>query len=100
MFLPVLFFASSRRHTRGALVTGVQTCALPICRAVITVWGLKNCDTCRKARAWLDARSVPHAFKDVRADGLSAADVRAWLDAAGADESGRGSCRERGGSDG
>src|SRR3546814_9876283 len=25
------FFASRRRHTRGALVTGVQTCALPIC---------------------------------------------------------------------
>src|SRR3546814_10146571 len=28
------FFASRRRHTRCALVTGVQTCALPIC-----VWG-------------------------------------------------------------
>src|SRR3546814_7696071 len=26
------FFSSRRRHTRGALVTGVQTCALPICR--------------------------------------------------------------------
>ena len=52
---------------------------------MITVWGLKNCDTCRKARAWLDGRAVPHAFKDVRADGLSAADVQAWLDAVGAD---------------
>src|SRR3546814_16297548 len=31
-FLSVLFFFSSRRrHTRCALVTGVQTCALPIC---------------------------------------------------------------------
>src|SRR3546814_5877645 len=28
----VLFFSSRRRHTRCALVTGVQTCALPICR--------------------------------------------------------------------
>src|SRR3546814_3491241 len=28
----VFFFASRRRHTRCALVTGVQTCALPICR--------------------------------------------------------------------
>src|SRR3546814_5752122 len=27
----VLFFSSRRRHTRCALVTGVQTCALPIC---------------------------------------------------------------------
>src|SRR3546814_10822681 len=28
----VFFFSSRRRHTRGALVTVVQTCALPICR--------------------------------------------------------------------
>ena len=52
---------------------------------MITVWGLKNCDTCRKARAWMDGRDVPHAFKDVRADGLSPNDVQAWLDAVGAD---------------
>src|SRR3546814_7621958 len=30
--LPFFFFSSRRRHTRCALVTGVQTCALPICR--------------------------------------------------------------------
>src|SRR3546814_3132886 len=29
----VFFFSSRRRHTRCALVTGVQTCALPICQA-------------------------------------------------------------------
>src|SRR3546814_2704179 len=28
-----IFFSSRRRHTSGALVTGVQTCALPICKA-------------------------------------------------------------------
>src|SRR3546814_10927534 len=32
MFVFVCFFSSRRRHTRCALVTGVQTCALPICR--------------------------------------------------------------------
>src|SRR3546814_8962714 len=31
-FLYCFFFSSRRRHTRCALVTGVQTCALPICR--------------------------------------------------------------------
>src|SRR3546814_5039771 len=31
MFSFVFFFSSRRRHTRCALVTGVQTCALPIC---------------------------------------------------------------------
>src|SRR3546814_4514484 len=42
MFLVVVrlvclfFFSSRRRHTRCALVTGVQTCALPICLAL---WG-------------------------------------------------------------
>src|SRR3546814_5241712 len=30
----IFFFSSRRRHTRCALVTGVQTCALPICRIV------------------------------------------------------------------
>src|SRR3546814_6367773 len=31
MFTDLFFFSSRRRHTRCALVTGVQTCALPIC---------------------------------------------------------------------
>src|SRR3546814_4219976 len=38
----VFFFSSRRRHTRGALVTGVQTCALPIfrrpCASPVTGW--------------------------------------------------------------
>src|SRR3546814_12582741 len=33
-FYTVFFFSSRRRHTRCALVTGVQTCALPICEGV------------------------------------------------------------------
>src|SRR3546814_14884044 len=33
MFL--CFFSSRRRHTRCALVTGVQTCALPICKGIL-----------------------------------------------------------------
>src|SRR3546814_3606594 len=32
VYLLCFFFSSRRRHTRCALVTGVQTCALPICR--------------------------------------------------------------------
>src|SRR3546814_9266055 len=31
LFVMILFYSSRRRHTRFALVTGVQTCALPIC---------------------------------------------------------------------
>src|SRR3546814_4287097 len=33
LFISDFFFSSRRRHTRCALVTGVQTCALPISRA-------------------------------------------------------------------
>src|SRR3546814_1485331 len=38
VFICVFFFSSRRRHTRCALVTGVQTCALPICsRSIMLV---------------------------------------------------------------
>src|SRR3546814_8630344 len=37
-FVFSFFFSSRRRHTRCALVTGVQTCALPICVKVSSRW--------------------------------------------------------------
>src|SRR3546814_2845623 len=40
----VFFFSSRRRHTRCALVTGVQTCALPSCRLALYVDGADECD--------------------------------------------------------
>lgn len=49
----------------------------------LKVFGLKNCDTCRKARKWLDAEGVEYGFHDVRADGLNADDLRAWVGALG-----------------
>ena len=50
---------------------------------MITVWGLKNCDTCKKARKALDAVGADYTFKDVRADGLAEMDFAGWLDAVG-----------------
>src|SRR3546814_4301716 len=50
----VFFFFSSRRlHTRFALVTGVQTCALPICRSELT-----DAEIC-KALAQMSVRPRP-----------------------------------------
>lgn len=46
-----------------------------------TLYGLRNCDTCRKARAWLDSHGIAYRFHDVRADGLDA-DVLERLEAA------------------
>lgn len=45
---------------------------------MITVHGLKNCDSCRKALKWLAAEGLEHDFRDVRADGVTAADLKRW----------------------
>lgn len=44
----------------------------------LTVYGIKNCDTIKKARAWLDARSIPCAFHDYRLAGIDETRLRAW----------------------
>lgn len=49
----------------------------------LTVYGLANCDTCRKARKWLDAEAIAHRFHDVRKDGIAARDVARWAAAVG-----------------
>ena len=50
---------------------------------MISVYGLKNCDTCRKALKWLDAEGLEHQFKDVRADTLESATIARWIAAVG-----------------
>ncbi|HZY19097.1 MAG TPA: ArsC family reductase [Ramlibacter sp.] len=44
----------------------------------VLVYGIPNCDTVKKARAWLDARGVPHRFHDLRKDGVPAERLAAW----------------------
>jgi len=46
---------------------------------LITLYGIKNCDTVKKARNWLDQHGVEYQFHDVRADGLEREEVQAWL---------------------
>jgi Spx/MgsR family transcriptional regulator len=48
-----------------------------------TIYGIKNCDTMKKARAWLDARGVSYAFHDYKASGIDAATLKAWAGQAG-----------------
>jgi len=52
---------------------------------VIVVYGLKNCDTCRKALKWLVGQEIDHQFVDVRADGPSTSQIQIWIDAVGLD---------------
>lgn len=52
---------------------------------MITVYGLKNCDTCRKAMKWLRAEGIEARLHDFRADGLDAAALDRWIGAVGVD---------------
>ncbi len=49
-------------------------------------YGLKNCDTCRKAMKELDAAGVAYEYVDVRADGVEETTLKGWVEASGADK--------------
>jgi arsenate reductase len=44
----------------------------------ITIYGIKNCDTMKKARAWLDQRGVAYTFHDYKAAGIERALLEDW----------------------
>jgi Spx/MgsR family transcriptional regulator len=44
----------------------------------ITIYGIKNCDTMKKARAWLDARKAGYAFHDYKSAGIERAQLEQW----------------------
>ena len=46
---------------------------------MITLYGIKNCDTVKKARKWLDARSIEYTVHDFREDGVDKEAVAAWM---------------------
>jgi arsenate reductase (glutaredoxin) len=48
-----------------------------------TLYGIKNCDTVKKARKWLDEHGIDHTFHDFRQDGLEPARLHAWSQAVG-----------------
>lgn len=49
----------------------------------IIVYGIKNCDSVKKARAWLDGRQVCYRFHDYRVDGLEVALLQHFVDTLG-----------------
>ena len=44
----------------------------------VTIYGIKNCDTMKKARAWLDEHGVVYAFHDYKAAGVERAKLEGW----------------------
>ena len=48
-----------------------------------TIYGIKNCDTMKKARSWLDEHDAAYDFHDYKASGIDRAHLEAWIDKAG-----------------
>jgi arsenate reductase len=44
-----------------------------------TLYGIKNCDTIKKARRWLEENEVEYCFHDVRTDGITRSDLQSWM---------------------
>lgn len=46
---------------------------------MITLYGIRNCDTVKKARAWLEANGVGYAFHDYKVAGVDEGRLRDWV---------------------
>lgn len=55
-------------------------------RCMITVYGIPNCDTVKKARTWLSERQLSHDFHDFKKHGVPADKLALWVQDAGRDE--------------
>ena len=49
----------------------------------ITIYGIKNCDTMKKARAWLDSHGVAYDFHDYKTEGIAKDKLKGWSDELG-----------------
>ena len=49
----------------------------------VTLYGIPNCDTVKKARTWLDKRGVAYAFHDYKKQGADPAKIAGWVGEAG-----------------
>ena len=49
----------------------------------IAMYGIKNCDTIKKARTWLDERGLGYDFHDYKASGIDRARLQGWVDSLG-----------------
>ena len=45
----------------------------------MTIYGIRNCDTMKKARTWLDAQGVAYTFHDYKTEGIARERLEAWV---------------------
>lgn len=53
---------------------------------MITLYGIPNCDSIKKARAWLTAQNQPHVFHDFKKQGVPPEQLASWAQSAGWDK--------------
>ena len=51
--------------------------------AAVTIHGIRNCDTMKKARVWLETHGVAHAFHDYKVEGIERGRLEGWVDQVG-----------------
>ncbi len=51
--------------------------------SMLTVYGIRSCDTCRRAIAWLDSHDVDYRFHDLRDDGIERPLLARWAERVG-----------------
>lgn len=49
----------------------------------VTIYGIKTCDTMKKAFVWLDQNAIPYTFHNYKIDGVSRQDLERWCASAG-----------------
>jgi len=52
-------------------------------RMTISIYGIKNCDTMKKAFGWLDERGLEYVFHDYKKEGVAKSDLERWCKAVG-----------------
>ena len=50
---------------------------------MLTLYGIKNCDTVKKARRWLEDHGIDYQFHDFRQDGLDKKQLASWIEQLG-----------------
>jgi len=49
----------------------------------VTIYGIKNCDTMKKARGWLDSHGIAYSFHDYKTEGIAKEKLKSWSDELG-----------------
>jgi arsenate reductase (glutaredoxin) len=69
---------------QGPTVMGISSTRQFTARSMtITVYGIPNCDTVKKARVWLDGKGIAYSFHDYKKSGADAAKLAVWRETQG-----------------